>query len=72
VSDPAITGSAKSTPESAAEAYQKAVATQVLQERRQAISMLKRRGIWTIDSPPQTLSSDLINHYLTLKARTAI
>ena len=37
---------------------------QVLNERRQAISVLKRRGVWTIDSPPSALSSDLINHYL--------
>lgn len=72
VSDPNITGAAHGVPETAAEAYRKAVSMQVLQERRQAISMLKRRGVWTIDSPPETLTSDLINHYLTLKARTAI
>lgn len=72
VSDPYITGAAKGAPETAAEAYRKAVSMQVLQERRQAITVLKRRGVWTIDSPPETLTSDLINHYLTLKSRTAI
>jgi hypothetical protein len=45
---------------------------QVLQERRQAITALKRRGVWTIDSPPQDLSADLINHYLDLKSRSLI
>jgi uncharacterized protein (DUF58 family) len=72
VSDPNITEAAISMPDSTADVYRKAVSTQVMQERKQAITMLKRRGVWTIDSPPETLSSDLINHYLTLKARTAI
>lgn len=72
VSDPNIIDAARQTPEVAAAAYRKAVAMQVLNERRQAVSILKRRGVWTIDSPPQSLSSDLINHYLTLKSRSAI
>lgn len=72
VSDPNITGAAKGLPETTADVYKKSVAIQVLQERRQAISILKRRGIWTIDSPPETLSADLINHYLELKGRSSI
>ncbi len=72
VSDPNILAAAKSLPENSAGVYQKAVAQQVLQERRAAISILKRRGVWTIDSPPEDLSADLINHYLDLKARSLI
>ncbi|MGI4792253.1 MAG: DUF58 domain-containing protein [Janthinobacterium lividum] len=72
VSDPNILAAAHSNPEDSAGVYQKAVATQVLQERRAAISILKRRGVWTIDSPPEELSADLINHYLDLKARSLI
>lgn len=72
VSDPNILAAAKSVPEDSAGVYQKAVATQVLQERRAAISVLKRRGVWTIDSPPEDLSADLINHYLDLKSRSLI
>ena len=72
VSDPHILAAARSEPGEAAGVYQKAVAQQVLQERRQAISILKRRGVWTIDSPPQDLSADLINHYLDLKSRSLI
>ena len=72
VSDPNILAAAQSVPEDSAGVYQKAVATQVLQERRAAISVLKRRGIWTVDSPPEALSADLINHYLDLKARSLI
>jgi uncharacterized protein (DUF58 family) len=72
VSDPNILAAAQSIPEDSAGVYQKAVAVQVLQERRAAISVLKRRGVWTIDSPPEALSADLINHYLDLKARSLI
>jgi uncharacterized protein (DUF58 family) len=72
VSDPNITQAAKALPETGADVYQKAVAQQVLQERRQAITVLKRRGVWTIDSPPEDLSADLINHYLDLKSRSLI
>ncbi len=72
VSDPHIAAAAKAVPQTSAEVYTKAVATQVLQERRAAISILKRRGVWTIDSPPEDLSADLINHYLDLKARSLI
>ncbi len=72
VSDPNIVAAAKSVPTDSAGVYRKAVATQVLQERRAAISVLKRRGVWTIDSPPEELSADLINHYLDLKARSMI
>ncbi len=72
VSDPNILAAAKSVPTDSAGVYQKAVATQVLQERRAAITVLKRRGVWTIDSPPEDLSADLINHYLDLKSRSMI
>ena len=72
VSDPNILAAAKSVPTDSAGVYRKAVATQVLQERRAAISVLKRRGVWTIDSPPEELSADLINHYMDLKARSMI
>ena len=72
VSDPNILAAAKSIPTDSAGVYQKAVATQVLQERRAAITILKRRGVWTIDSPPEDLSADLVNHYLDLKSRSLI
>jgi len=72
VSDPNIVRSSRLVPETSADVYAKAVATQVLQERRQAITVLRRRGVWTIDSPPEDLSADLINHYLDLKSRSLI
>jgi uncharacterized protein (DUF58 family) len=72
VSDPNITASASLDPESEAQVYQKAVAMQILHERKAAINILKRRGVWSVDSPPASLSADLINRYMELKARSAI
>jgi uncharacterized protein (DUF58 family) len=72
VADPTILAAAAIDPVNETEVYKKSVALQVLQERRSAISLLKRRNVWTIDSPPEALSADLINHYLELKARAAI
>lgn len=72
VSDPTIQGAARSTEIGAVAIHEKAVALHVLHERRQAITELRRRGVWTVDSPPEELSADLINHYLELKARSMI
>jgi uncharacterized protein (DUF58 family) len=72
VSDPNIIGASRIDPAVADDVYRKAVAQQVLHERRQAISTLRHRGVWTIDSPPEELSADLVNHYLDLKARSLI
>jgi uncharacterized protein (DUF58 family) len=72
VSDPNIITSAALDPETEAEVYQKAVAMQTLHERKAAINILKRRGVWSVDSPPSSLSADLINRYMELKARSAI
>ena len=72
VSDPNITAAAALVPETGADVYQKSVAMQALHERKSAINILKRRGVWTVDSPPASLSADLINRYMELKARSAI
>jgi len=72
VSDPYIEASAEAAPEHISDVYRRAVATQVLHERSQAISALRQRGVVTIDSPPETLSKDIVNHYLKMKSRSAI
>jgi uncharacterized protein (DUF58 family) len=72
VGDPQINKAARSSDIGAHMIHEKAVAIQVLYDRRQAINVLRRRGVWTVDSPPEDLSADLINHYLELKARSMI
>jgi uncharacterized protein (DUF58 family) len=71
VSDPNIAECAASNPETIDGVYAKAVSLQAFDERRQAIAILKSRGISVVDSAPKDLSTDLINQYMTLKARSA-
>jgi uncharacterized protein (DUF58 family) len=72
VSDPQIVEGSRLAPATSTDVYRKSVSTTVLYERRQAINQLKRSGIWCIDSSPQDLSADLINHYLEVKARSGV
>lgn len=57
------------TPESA---YEKAVAMQVLDDRRKAMAMLSQRGVLVVDSPAEKLSADLVNRYLEVKERQTL
>ncbi|HLV79946.1 MAG TPA: DUF58 domain-containing protein, partial [Chthonomonadaceae bacterium] len=50
-------------------AYQKAVATQVLEDRQKAVAALTQRGILVVDSPADKLSAELVNRYLEVKER---
>ena len=50
-------------------AYEKAVATQVLEDRQKAMSALTKRGILVVDSPADRLSAELVNRYLEVKER---
>ncbi len=49
--------------------YRKAVATQVLEDRHKATSLLAQRGVLVIDSPAEKVSADLVNRYLEVKER---
>jgi len=49
--------------------YQKAVATQVLDDRQRATGALAKRGVLVVDAPAETLSAALVNRYLEVKER---
>jgi uncharacterized protein (DUF58 family) len=51
------------------EAYEKAVALQVLDDRKLASMELEQRGIITVDSSAENLSAALVNRYLEVKER---
>ncbi len=57
------------TPE---EAFRVAAAVQVLEERAQALELLKRRGVFVIDTPAERLSAELIQRYLEVKERMLV
>src|SRR5262249_42832915 len=49
--------------------YRRAVATDLQAQRELALSVLQRRGCLVLDSPPQELSSQLVDRYLAIKAQ---
>ena len=67
--DTKLQRAAEQEPATVASVYEKAVATQVLQDRRRALSLLTQRGILVVDSPAEKLSAELVNRYLEVKER---
>lgn len=52
--------------------YQRAVATDLINQRELALSVLQRRGCLVLDCPPQELSEKLIDAYLEVKTRARL
>lgn len=69
ISDSQVLAAANRVPHESMEMYEKAAATEVLYERDQAVAALERTGVVVVDSEPGTLSPDVINKYLEIKAR---
>ena len=72
VSDPLIAERARQEPTTADSVYEKAVAEEVLAERRRALNLLKKRGVLIVDAEPQELSVELISRYLLVKSRSLL
>ena len=62
--DTQLKRAAEQEPATITAAYEKAVATQVLQDRQRALSALTERGILVVDAPAEKLSAELVNRYL--------
>lgn len=69
MSDPNVTGIAAVEPEQSSQVYERAVAEQLLDERRIILDRLHQAGVLTIDVPADKLSVAVINRYLELKTR---
>jgi uncharacterized protein (DUF58 family) len=52
--------------------YEKAVAMQVLEDRKRANATLSQRGVLVVDSRADKLSAELVNRYLEIKERTML
>ncbi len=72
VSDPLIGGRARRVPTTVDGVYEKAVAEEVIAERRRALNLLRKRGVLIVDAEPQELSVELIARYLTVKNRSLL
>jgi uncharacterized protein (DUF58 family) len=72
VSDPLVGERARQYPEEAHQVFEKAVAEEVIADRRRALNLLKKRGVLVVDAEPQDLSADLIARYLEVKSRSML
>lgn len=72
VRDPLVSERARQMPASVDHVYEKAVADEVLADRRRALAILNRRGVLVVDAEPQELSADLVARYLTVKSRSLL
>jgi uncharacterized protein (DUF58 family) len=72
VADPRLSELTRTAASDSSAVYNRAVALQVAHDRQATIRILEQQGIHVIDSEPERLSRDLVNYYLTLKARSAI
>ena len=72
VRDPLVSQRARQMPEEVAQVYEKAVADEVLADRRRALGILGRRRVLVVDAEPQELSADLVARYLLVKGRALL
>jgi uncharacterized protein (DUF58 family) len=72
MNDPNITNLAAREPANAQDVYERAVAEQLLDERRLILDTLNQAGVLTLDVPADKLSVAVIDKYLELKNRGAL
>jgi uncharacterized protein (DUF58 family) len=69
ISDPDVVDVSRTKPVDSLGVYQRAAASQLLDERRVVLDSLRQRGVSTLDVPANQLSMSVINRYLELKGR---
>jgi uncharacterized protein (DUF58 family) len=72
IADPDVHAAAHQQPDNSLSAYQRAVAVQILDDRRLALDRLRQQGVLVLDAPANQLSTDVINRYLELKGQTKL
>lgn len=69
IRDPALDQEAGQRPDNSDAVYRRAVAEQLIDERRLLLDHLQRRGVLTLDVDASHLTMAVVNRYLELKAR---
>jgi uncharacterized protein (DUF58 family) len=69
ISDPDVVDASQMQPNDSLGVYQRAAASQLLDERRVVLDSLRQRGVLTLDVPANQLSMSVINRYLELKGK---
>lgn len=72
IRDPALEAEAHQPIHDSAAVYRRAVAEQLIDERRLLLEKLHQRGVLTLDVNAQTLTMAVVNRYLELKQRAVL
>lgn len=72
IRDPILDVESGQSPTTSDALYRRAVAEQLIDERRLLLDNLQSRGVFTLDSDAAHLSIDVVNRYLKLKRKAAI
>jgi uncharacterized protein (DUF58 family) len=67
--DPALERLATARPATAAEAFERAAAEELLQSREEALAEMRNRGVLVLDVPPAGASAAVVEQYNRLKRR---
>jgi uncharacterized protein (DUF58 family) len=69
IRDPALDNEAEQQPVDSAATYRRAVAEQLLDERRLLLDSLRSRGVIALDVNAQAMTMAIVNRYLQIKAQ---
>jgi uncharacterized protein (DUF58 family) len=69
IRDPAFEYEAQQVPDNSERVYRRAVAGQLVAERRLLLEKLRRQGVFTLDVSAEHLSMAVVSRYLELKAK---
>jgi uncharacterized protein (DUF58 family) len=69
MSDTEVIRIAEDTPVNKSDLYRKAVASEMLERRERLLAKLRTAGILVLDSPPDKISTRVLDRYLEIKTR---
>lgn len=72
MSDTELVELAGSVPEEPQDLYRQAVAAETLERRERALARLKSAGVMVVDTPPEKISADALDRYLSIKTRNLL
>jgi len=70
--DPEVDNLANTFTENVTQTYARAVALDLLAQRRVAFAQLKQKGVLVLDAPANQITDKLVEQYLRLKARNQL
>lgn len=72
ITDPVIKDIASRDCTSSKEVYEQAIGHHVLWERKKALTLMEKKGVYTLDALPAELSVRVINEYLKIKSKARL